>query len=634
MRRTFLLGLLVVFGGAFVAYGKEGNKKLKSFEQETKTPQTFETGTRSGKVVDAVTNEPIIGAVVAYTWDVRMAGSESGIEKAVQYEVTTDENGSYFIPNQKITIAGASAPDLEPEHVFVYKKGYLWYMVYDNQAWCFMEREPNSKYQKENNIVKLEPWNEKFSHSKHMGVFRNKKMREYIGPKLEEAVSEEWEIVQEEKLAKGASRSKTLLIRRRITKDMRAFQEGKIDKAEYIEKLKTYLATDNVEVINLVAVELYRRGDESGIEPLIKALKDNLHREEFNWALKGLKIITDRDDLNRTEVISERLEIVKDIENWWQNNKGRESLWQSNEERRQTESLSRLLLSSVSDKEKGEVLNDLFQSENKSAAPYLVQFLSLKGQNAGLYQATLYLLSKIGDESAVEAVKPMLYHPDIYVRRQAALTLNALGDQNGVPVMIASLKSKSKNTRSVANAVLKECTGQDFTEGRSLRMLPINEEKAVIEKWQVWWEKNKSPVNANEIRDFSKILDAESEVMARRYAAIEDSQEDKPGLPIFDDPKRSPVAAFEEFKAALLADDVDKALSYFSPHLKETYAEIFQQLGLHRQDYAKGLGKIYFDMKLDNVYYYEMVTEQDEGLISFPIRFVQDHNSKWLITEF
>ena len=61
----------------------------------------------------------------------------------MQYEVTTDENGRYFIPNQKVTVEGALTPDLEPEHVFVYKKGYLWYMVYDNQPRCFMEHEPN-----------------------------------------------------------------------------------------------------------------------------------------------------------------------------------------------------------------------------------------------------------------------------------------------------------------------------------------------------------------------------------------------------------------------------------------------------------------------------------------------------------
>ena len=40
-------------------------------------PRTFETGIRSGKVVDAVTNKPIMGAVVAYTWDARVFGLES-----------------------------------------------------------------------------------------------------------------------------------------------------------------------------------------------------------------------------------------------------------------------------------------------------------------------------------------------------------------------------------------------------------------------------------------------------------------------------------------------------------------------------------------------------------------------------
>ena len=63
----------------------------------------------------------------------------------------------------------------------------------------------------------------------------------------------------------------------------------------------------------------------------------------------------------------------------------------------ETESLSKLLSSSVSDKEKGEILNKLFESKDKSAAPYLVRFLAIKGQKAGLYEQTLDLLSKMGD---------------------------------------------------------------------------------------------------------------------------------------------------------------------------------------------------------------------------------------------
>ena len=70
-----------------------------------------------------------------------------------------------------------------------------------------------------------------------------------------------------------------------------------------------------------------------------------------------------------------------------------------------------------------------------------------------------------------------------------------------------------------------------------------------------------------------------------------------------------------------------------SDELKEKYEQLFKELGSHRRDYAKGLGRIYFDTKVGNILYYEMVTEQDDGMASFPVHFVQDNNGDWLIIE-
>jgi hypothetical protein len=300
----------------------------------------------------------------------------------------------------------------------------------------------------------------------------------------------------------------------------------------------------------------------------------------------------------------------------------------------ETESLSKLLSSSVSDKEKREILNQLFESENKAAAPYLVKFLAIKGQRAGLYETTLYLLSRMGDKSVVEAVKPMLYHPDIYVRRQAAITLNTLGDRSGIAIMISSLESKSRNSRSVANAALREITGQDFADGKSLRIMTDAEEKSVINKWKNWLKENKDAAGLDKVGDFSKVLAGEEAAMRMRYTAMEEEEKNNPELPMFENAAKTPKVTFERFKSAILENDIKTALSLMGYPLKEKYEKIFEQMGEHRHGYAEGLGRIYFDTKVGNILYYEMVTEQDDGRAAFPVHFVQDDNGDWLIIVF
>jgi hypothetical protein len=239
----------------------------------------------------------------------------------------------------------------------------------------------------------------------------------------------------------------------------------------------------------------------------------------------------------------------------------------------------------------------------------------------------------MGDKSAVEAVKPMLYHPDIYVRRQAALTLNTFGDKSGVPIMIATLSSKSSNSRSVANAVLKVITGQDPAEAESLRILPADKEKEVIKKWLEWWEQNRKTMKVEEPKDFSEVLAGEEGEMRLRYTAEEEEEKNNPELPVFEDAAKTPKATFERFRAALLKDDVKAALSLMSYPIKEKYEKIFEEIGTHRGDYARGLGKIYFISELDNILEYEMITEQDDGFIAFPVHFVRDDDGNWLIME-
>lgn len=617
IKTLFILGVVFVS----VSYGIS-NDVLEGLQSPLDSPATFQTGSRSGRVIDAVSGKPIEGAVVVYTWDIRVFFIESSTRAGTLYETTTNKDGKYVIPSQSIKSEGGVLSSLEPEEVFVYKYGYVWYRVFDNEVQSFMTYVPGlqQNYRRENNVVKLQPWIEELSHDEHIGIFD--RLSPIGGPILHQALEKETAVAKQER---KAFQRKVEKAKKQLSQDRAAYKKDEITGEQYIAHLHQHLRIPNSDLLRRAVRELKNLDDRTAISALIESLKSHSYRESFDAAIASLSWLTDRSDLKDTDVIPERIKMTEEVEQWWQRNKNRNK----------PEWFADLLLSASSDHSKFEAVNKLRQIGDESVAPYLTQFLSRKGERVSLYASVLNLVSKFGDKSAIPHIKKKLYSADVYVRREAALALHKLGDQSGVPVMLASLKSKHKNTHSVANAVLKEITGQDFTKGRGLRMLPVNEQKAAIEKWLAWWEQNKSSISADEIRDFSSVLDRESEAMAHRYAAIEDKQKDKPGLPIFDDPKRSPEAAFEEFKAALLADDVDKALSYFSPHLKQTYAKIFKQLGPNRRDFAEGLSnKIYFEMRLGNVYYYEMLTEQDNGLLSFPIRFVQDSDGKWLITTF
>jgi len=336
-----------------------------------------------------------------------------------------------------------------------------------------------------------------------------------------------------------------------------------------------------------------------------------------------LGVITGRSDLKNTTFIPERLEFVEEIEQWWQRNK----------DRSRSEWFGDLFLNGKTYEAKLAALNTLGQIGNKSAVPYLVQGIAMEGETAILYKIALRLLAKFGDESAISHIKRMLYHEDVYVRREAALALDRLGDQSSVPIMIASLEAESLNTRSVASAVLREVTGQDFTEGRSLRDLSPDNQKTAIEKWKVWWQQNKNSINADNIMNFSVVLERDKQAMDKRYAAILDAQKDNPDLPIFDEPNESPEAFFEQFKEYLATNDIDKAVSCFSPHLRERYKKIYQQLGAHCHDYAESMGPLYFESRRNNQFRYEMLAETDEGLFSFPVHFVQIGQGKWWIQQ-
>ena len=133
-----------------------------------------QTGSFSGRVIDAVTSEPIEGAVVAYYWIFEGIFAEGW---ATSYETVTDKEGKYFIPNQLIKRDRLLDGTLEPEAVLIYKNNYAVYDLWGEYRKPTVGRSfgyprKNQPYSRKNNLVKLYPWKIGESHDTHLDYIR------------------------------------------------------------------------------------------------------------------------------------------------------------------------------------------------------------------------------------------------------------------------------------------------------------------------------------------------------------------------------------------------------------------------------------------------------------------------------
>ncbi|MHC4648295.1 MAG: carboxypeptidase-like regulatory domain-containing protein [Planctomycetota bacterium] len=161
------------------------------------------TGSRSGKVIDAVTGKPIEGAIVNYLW--RTGGFMEVVDKSVaaQYETVTDHVGYYFIPNQRVRRKSVYE-SLHEEIVFIYKDGYAIYTVYAGSevGRSFGYRDRDQKYRKKKNIVKLYLWKEGESHDKHISWIHSVTgyNRDYTSERLRKELQEEKKRARQEQI--------------------------------------------------------------------------------------------------------------------------------------------------------------------------------------------------------------------------------------------------------------------------------------------------------------------------------------------------------------------------------------------------------------------------------------------------
>jgi hypothetical protein len=127
-------------------------------------------GSRSGRVVDAVTGEPVEGAVVNYLW--KFGGFMGVVDErvAASYETITDKDGKYFIPSQRAERESYAVGHLHEEIVLIYKDNYATYTAWAHSkvGRSFGYSDKDQKYRKRNNLVKLYPWKDGESHLDHI----------------------------------------------------------------------------------------------------------------------------------------------------------------------------------------------------------------------------------------------------------------------------------------------------------------------------------------------------------------------------------------------------------------------------------------------------------------------------------
>jgi len=604
--------------GALVDESEESKKTLLD------QPAEFHTGTRSGRVIDAVTGEPIEGAVVVFKWDVAIWFIEPGTMEGTTYEATTDKNGRYFIPDQTVKRNTEAFAGLKAEEVLIYKVGYIWYKVYEDRVEPFMTVLPNLKqrYRQQDNLVKLEPWIEELSHLEHIAWLSGPLFAPGPGPLLKGALAEENALAEPERRLLESAKSEIEEATRELGEYRNAFAKGELAKEDYTEILKEYVSSPHMEIVREAGWELKNIDDRATIPYLIKHLRKNIYRADFDTVLSLLESHTGRKDLKDTVVIPERQKLAAEIDQWWQRVK----------DRSRPEWFGDLLLNGSNTQVKSEAVFAIWTASDDTVLPYLKEFLEREDEDVVLQESILGVVSKMRAKSLIPQVKKKLLSPDVYVRRQAALALAKLGDSCSVSVMIESLKSKRRNSRSVANATLKELTGLDFSQGKSLRVLSPQDEAGVVERWMKWWQENKAKMREIDMGDFSTILDKEEDAIAKRYAAMAAAEAENPDAPVIDDPQKSPKAVFAAYKQAALAGDVDKALSYFAPICRIEHEERLRRL-LSLPGYGKGLGDIYFDKRLVGTYEYNMPFEADNAFLASRFVFVTDGNGNWIISQ-
>jgi hypothetical protein len=93
-----------------------------------------------------------------------------------------------------------------------------------------------------------------------------------------------------------------------------------------------------------------------------------------------------------------------------------------------------------------------------------------------------------------------------------------------------------------------------------------------------------------------------------------------------------PEGIWEQFKAALAAGDIDKAVNFFAVFVADDYRDIFNENSDKLQSLAADMGQLTLEYMDRDIAVYEL--SNAAGNLFFPVVFTMDNESKWKIVVF
>ncbi|PKL50905.1 MAG: hypothetical protein CVV39_00905 [Planctomycetes bacterium HGW-Planctomycetes-1] len=93
-----------------------------------------------------------------------------------------------------------------------------------------------------------------------------------------------------------------------------------------------------------------------------------------------------------------------------------------------------------------------------------------------------------------------------------------------------------------------------------------------------------------------------------------------------------PQGIWEQFKAALAAGDIDRAVSFFAVFVADDYRDIFNEHSDKLQSLAADMGQLTLEYRDRDIAVYEL--SNAAGNLFFPVVFTMDDESKWKIAVF
>lgn len=139
-------------------------------------------GPYDGRVVDADSDRPIAGALVAASWAFERGLGVNAPLAAEEFVTQTGVDGRYVIPRLKRLPTGLSTR-VRRFTVIIYQRGYVGWRS-DRR---FPGRQPRRDFSQQGNLVRLERWQESYAHGQHLLFVGG-------GPKVREATA--WEAQQ------------------------------------------------------------------------------------------------------------------------------------------------------------------------------------------------------------------------------------------------------------------------------------------------------------------------------------------------------------------------------------------------------------------------------------------------------